>query len=202
MLPRIDKKSAFALYAISGGIPQYLSYFSKAISIKEAIVDNFLQKDGRLFEEPNNLIKQELRDPANYNSVIAAVAPGHSRLNEIATATKIKATSWRSFLNNLIELEIVERVVPITEDPNKSKKSVYKIKDGMYRFWYRFITMRLTLIERGLSAVNKINIKKWQNLLIYVNKWYNLLNESWGVFLWHPIHNYPSIYLSDKLLNI
>lgn len=170
MLPRIDKKSAFALYAISGGIPQYLSYFSKAISIKEAIVDNFLQKDGRLFEEPNNLIKQELRDPANYNSVIAAVAPGHSRLNEIATATKIKATSLRSFLNNLIELEIVERVVPITEDPNKSKKSVYKIKDDMYRFWYRFITMRLTLIERGLSAVNKINIKKWQNLLIYVNK--------------------------------
>ncbi|MDN5583954.1 MAG: ATP-binding protein, partial [Lactobacillus sp.] len=66
----------------------------------------------------------------------------------------------------MIELEIVERVVPITEDPNKSKKSVYKIKDGMYRFWYRFITMRLTLIERGLSAVNKINIKKWQNLLI------------------------------------
>lgn len=93
MLPRIDKKSAFALYAISGGIPQYLSYFSKATSIKEAIVDNFLQKDGRLFEELNNLIKQELRDPANYNSVIAAVAPGHSRLNEIATATKIKATS-------------------------------------------------------------------------------------------------------------
>ncbi|MGO2919727.1 MAG: ATP-binding protein, partial [Lactobacillus helveticus] len=66
----------------------------------------------------------------------------------------------------MIELEIVERVVPITEDPNKSKKSVYKIKDDMYRFWYRFITMRLTLIERGLSAVNKINIKKWQNLLI------------------------------------
>ena len=24
--------------------------------------------------------------------------------------------------------------------------------------------------ETGLSAVNKINIKKWQNLLIYVNK--------------------------------
>lgn len=97
MLPRVDKKSAFALYAISGGVPQYLSYFSKATSIKEAIVDIFLQKDGRLFEKPNNLIKQELRDLANYNSVIAAVAQGHSRLNEIATATKIKATSLRSF---------------------------------------------------------------------------------------------------------
>ena len=103
------------------------------------------------------MIKQELRDPANYNSVIAAVAQDHSRLNEIATATKIKATSLRSFLNNLIELEIVERVVPITEDPNKSKKSVYKIKDGMYRFWYRFIPITdiisLTKVEEFFYGI-------------------------------------------------
>ncbi|QQP28330.1 ATP-binding protein [Lactobacillus ultunensis] len=153
MLPQVDKQAAFALYAISGGIPQYLSYFSRAKSVKEAIIDNFLMKDGRLFEEPNNLIKQELRDPANYNSIIAAIAQGHSRLNEIATATQIKATSLRSFLSNLSELEIIDRVVPVTEDPNKSKKSVYRIRDGMYRFWYRFVPSRLTLIERGMVDV-------------------------------------------------
>lgn len=90
MLPKVDKKSAFALYAISGGVPQYLSYFSKATSIKEAIVDNFLQKDGRLFEKPNNLIKQELRDPANYNSVIAAAAQGHSVLMKLRQRQRLK----------------------------------------------------------------------------------------------------------------
>ncbi|AUI74987.1 Protein of unknown function [Lactobacillus helveticus] len=37
MLPSIDKKSAFALYAISGGIPQYLSYFSKAKALKRLL---------------------------------------------------------------------------------------------------------------------------------------------------------------------
>lgn len=158
MLTQVDKQSAFALYSISGGIPQYLNYFSRATSVKDAVMDNFLQKDGRLFEEPTNLIKQELREPANYNSIIAAIAQGHSRLNEISTATKIKATSLKNFLNNLIELEIIERVVPITEDPNKSKKSVYKICDGMYRFWYRFVPARLTLIERGRSE------QAWQGI--------------------------------------
>ncbi|GAA2964099.1 hypothetical protein GCM10019995_18870 [Lactobacillus kefiranofaciens subsp. kefirgranum] len=151
MLTQVDKQSAFTLYSISGGIPQYLNYFSRESNVKAAVINNFFQKDGRLFEEPTNLIKQELRDPANYNSIIAAIAQGHSRLNEIATATKIKATSLRSYLNNLTELEIIERIVPVTEDPNKSKKSIYCIRDGMYRFWYRFVPARLTLIERGMS---------------------------------------------------
>lgn len=121
MLTQVDKQSAFTLYSISGGIPQYLNYFSRESNVKAAVINNFFQKDGRLFEEPTNLIKQELRDPANYNSIIAAIAQGHSRLNEIATATKIKATSLRSYLNNLTELEIIERIVPVTEILIKAK---------------------------------------------------------------------------------
>lgn len=153
MLPKVNKVDAFTLYAISGGIPQYLSYFSNKSSVKEAIIDCFLKKDGRLFEEPNNLLKQELREPANYNSIIAAVANGSSRLNDIAMATKIPATSVRVYLNNLIELEIIQRVVPITDFGKKSKKSIYKFKDGMFRFWYRFIPGRLSLIERGMKEI-------------------------------------------------
>lgn len=153
MLKKVDKKDAFALYTIAGGIPQYLTYFSDKTSVKEAIVDSFLRKDGRLFEEPSNLLKQELREPANYNSIIAAIATGSSRLNDISMTTKIPATSLKSYLNNLIELEIIERVVPITEIGKNSKKSIYKLKDDLYRFWYRFIPSRLTLIERGMTEV-------------------------------------------------
>lgn len=154
MLTNYEKTAAFELYAISGGIPQYLSYFSRKRSVREAITDCFLQKDGRLFEEPNNLLKQELREPANYNSIIAAIANGASRLNDIAMKTKIANTSIRAYLNNLIELEIVERVVPATDiGKAKTKKAVYQIKDGMFRFWYRFVPKRLSLIERGMTEV-------------------------------------------------
>jgi hypothetical protein len=40
---------------------------------------------GFLFDEPGNLLKQELRRPAAYNAVIGAIAGGASKLNEIAT---------------------------------------------------------------------------------------------------------------------
>lgn len=154
MLTDFGKEEAFELYAIAGGIPQYLSYFAKKRTVKQAIIDCFLQKDGRLFEEPSNLLKQELREPANYNSIIAAIANGASRLNDIAMKTKIANTSIKSYLNNLMELEIVQRVVPATEiGKGKTKKAIYQIRDGMFRFWYRFVPKRLSLIERGMSEV-------------------------------------------------
>lgn len=153
MLPNVDKADAFALHAISGGIPQYLSYFANKRSVKEAIIDCFLKKDGRLFEEPNNLLKQELRELANYNSIISAIANGASRLNDIAMTTKIPATSIKSYLDNLSELEIIQRKVPITEINKRSKKAIYQINDGMFRFWYRFVPARLTLIERGMTDI-------------------------------------------------
>lgn len=151
MLINFSKEDAFALYSIAGGIPQYLTYFSRAHSLKEAICTNFLQKDGRLFEEPNNLLKQELREPANYNSIISALAHGASRLNDIAMKTQIAVTSLRPYLDNLIELEIIKRYQPVTELNPKSRKAIYRISDGMFNFWYRFIPNRLNLIERGMS---------------------------------------------------
>ena len=36
-----------------------------------------------LYEEPANLLEQELREPAIYNAIIKAIAEGASRLNNI-----------------------------------------------------------------------------------------------------------------------
>ena len=58
----------------------------------------FLQKSGRLYEEPSNLLKQELRDPSTYNSVIGAIAGGASKMNEIATKAGIETVQ-----NNLLQ---------------------------------------------------------------------------------------------------
>jgi len=51
----------------------------------------FFKPQGLLFEEPNNLMKQELREPGLYNTIIGAVATGSSKLNEIVTKIDILA---------------------------------------------------------------------------------------------------------------
>ena len=55
------------LYGVTGGIPEYLSRVRLNMSLKENIENLFLSESGHLFEEPVNLLQQELREPATYN---------------------------------------------------------------------------------------------------------------------------------------
>ena len=66
----------------------------------------FFTESGRLYEEPSNLLKQELRDPSTYNSVIGAIAGGASKMNEIATKAGIETGAASNLLQALIELGI------------------------------------------------------------------------------------------------
>ena len=64
------------IYGITGGIPMYLEQFSPELTIRENLLENLFDRNAVLFEEPSNLLKQELREPAAYNAVITAVASG------------------------------------------------------------------------------------------------------------------------------
>ena len=57
------------LYGFTGGVPQYLEMVDGSVSIKENIINLFLKPNAYLFEEPMNLIKQEMNEPANHNAI-------------------------------------------------------------------------------------------------------------------------------------
>jgi len=132
------------VYGITGGIPQYLARIDCALTLKENIVSNFLDPSGYFFEEPSNLLKQELREPQTYNAIIAAIAGGASKLNEIATAVGIDTGVCATYIASLMALGILKKEKPIGEE--KSKKSIYRITDNMFRFWYRFVPGNINAI--------------------------------------------------------
>ena len=133
-----SKEEQVVVYAVTGGVPKYLQQFDGKRSLKENITRNFFSPNSLLFEEPNNLLKQELREPAVYNSIITAVAAGSSRLNEIATKTQMATSACSNYLKSLIELGIIRKELPILAKPN-AKNTIYRLNDGMFRFWYRFV---------------------------------------------------------------
>lgn len=55
------------------------------MSIEDNIKNTFLNPTSSLFEEPENLLKQEVREPVLYNAIITAIAAGASRMVEIST---------------------------------------------------------------------------------------------------------------------
>ena len=48
-------------YGLVGGTPQYLLQINNKISIEDNIKNIFLNPVSALYEEPNNLLKQEVR---------------------------------------------------------------------------------------------------------------------------------------------
>jgi len=144
-------------YAVTGGIPQYLNAVSRHKTIEAGIESAYLTKDGFLYEEPQNLLKQELREPALYNAIIAAIAGGATRLNEIATKVKEPDSKVAKYIKNLIDLGIIEKELPMFSESERN--GVYCIKDNMYRFWYRFVPNVVTLIENGYEQIYDKKVK-------------------------------------------
>lgn len=136
-------------YGIMGGTPQYLLQMSDKLSIEENIKNTFLDTTSSIYEEPMNLLKQEVREPAIYTAIITAIATGSSRMSEISGKVGEDTNVCSTYLKNLITLGIVQKELPYGE--KASKKAIYFIDDNMFRFWYRFVPENASLISRGAA---------------------------------------------------
>lgn len=139
------------IYGITGGIPLYLSLMNEDLSVGENIKRNFLETNAYLFEEPTNLIKQECRDPAQYNSIIRAVAKGASRMSEISSKTDLDTALVANHLSKLTSLGIIKKETPLCG--GSVRKSIYVLDDSMFRFWYRFIPEHMAAIQQGMQEM-------------------------------------------------
>lgn len=143
-----------SMYAVTGGVPKYIELFSEDGDIYTAIQKCVLNRSGYLYDEPHFLLQQEVSEVGSYFSIIKAIASGNRKLAAIASVLEVKATSLTKYLKTLIDLDILEREVPVTEEnPEKSKKGLYRIKDNYIRFWFAFIYPNMSFIESGNSAV-------------------------------------------------
>ena len=117
------------------------------LSIEDNIKNTHLNPSSSIFEEPHNLLKQEVREPAIYNAVITAIATGSSKMNEISNKIDEDTSVCATYIKNLIMLGILKKELPYGE--KSSRKTIYSIEDNMFRFWYRFVPENISIISRG-----------------------------------------------------
>lgn len=159
--PDKGRRELIELYSVTGGVPKYIELFSESGDIYSSIRTCVLNRSGYLYDEPHFLLQQEVTEIGSYFSVIKAIAAGNSKLSAISTVLEVKSTSLTKYLKTLIDLDILEREVPVTEEhPEKSKKGLYKIKDNYIRFWFAFVYPNLSFIESGNSEIAMSKIRK------------------------------------------
>lgn len=139
--PAYNNEEKLLAYGILGGIPRYLQAFDEQRSIQENIGREILPESTFLNDEPQMLLRMELREPSIYNSILEAIANGANKVMLIADRIKEDKSKCSKYLQVLQSMRLVEKQVPCGDSPG-SKKGIYTLTDFYYMFWYRYAFSR------------------------------------------------------------
>ncbi|NPA58823.1 MAG: ATP-binding protein [Aquificae bacterium] len=143
-----DRDKLLQFYSVIGGIPKYVEFFDGSKDVFSNIKESVLDRNSFLYEEPKFILKDEIKEPITYFSILQIISQGEHKIGKIASKLGMETKNLTSFMERLIELEILERQVPITEEnPSKSKKGLYFIKDNFFRFWFRYVFPYQSFLE-------------------------------------------------------
>jgi AAA+ ATPase superfamily predicted ATPase len=148
--PKMSDEDFMYVYTILGGTPAYLLQFDPSADLWTNIKKKILMPDAYLFSEPEFILKEELREPRNYFSILRAISMGKTRVSEIINETGFEKNVVGKYLSVLTDLRIVKREVPVTEKAyEKSKKGIYMLADNYFRFWFKYVFPNKSFIEEG-----------------------------------------------------
>lgn len=144
--PKYSSVEKLLAYGILGGIPCYLASFDPEEPLERNIARNILRTGAFLHNEPQLLLRMELREPQIYNSIFEAIASGASRINDIVTKIHEESSKCARYLSILRGLKLIDKVTPCGESES-ARKSIYRITDHFYDFWYHFLFANMTYYE-------------------------------------------------------
>ncbi|WP_321329513.1 ATP-binding protein [uncultured Ilyobacter sp.] len=134
-----NQRELIEYYSVTGGIPKYIQEFNKEESILWNIENNIFNNNNFLYSEPKFLLQEEISDLSRYFSILQAISNGDTKMSAIASRLSLNSSSLTPYISKLIELDILKREIPVTENINNSKKTLYYIKDNYLAFWFNYV---------------------------------------------------------------
>ncbi len=155
------------IYSVLGGTPFYLDQVDDELSIEENIKNKILSKGEILYEEPEFLLREELREPRVYKLILKYIALGYTSLGEILNVTGMDRGNISRYLETLERLELLGYELPY----GKRKRGKYYIRDNFFNFWFRFVYPNQSDLEIG--RVDEV----YNKILKDINTYYGMAFE-------------------------
>lgn len=156
--PGFNKQQCMETYAVLGGMPGLWCHFNDKLSVRDNIIKSILSPFGALYAEAERVLAEELRETAVYNTILASIANGSHKLNDLYLHTGFSRAKISVYLKNLMELEIVEKVFSYdTEGNANAQKGIYRINNRFVHFYYKFLYPHLSALQTEAPGTFYLN---------------------------------------------
>ena len=153
--PGDDLDTTIQSWGVFGGTPYYLRALDPSATLAKNIQARILSEHGVLHNEPEFLLRTEfgIREPQTYYTILRAIATGNRETSDIAKFAGVDSNSLGPYLSKLRRVRLVERDIPVTANPNATRKSRYRLKEPLFRFWFRYVYGQTgKLVQLGNAA--------------------------------------------------
>ncbi len=151
MLEPLTPAERAVVWGIVGGVPLYLQWWDPAADVATNLRRLVCTPGGALLTEGELVLATEGTSSGLARLTLHAIATGHAQHSQIRDALGEPHQVAR-VVGALEALQLVERVVPVTEDPRRrGGRTTYRILDNFLAFWLGQVAPYRSEIERGLG---------------------------------------------------
>ncbi len=134
-LPGYNARDLVETYSLVGGVPYYLVEWPSNMKPFEAYLRLFAP-GGMLEDEPLMVLREEVRNPSPYLSIIKAIATGRRTLGEISSYTGLPLGHVSRYLSSLIQLGLIDYEKLL---PRRRKRRFLTVKDRLLYSYYSIV---------------------------------------------------------------
>lgn len=166
--PMYSFRQCMEVYAVLGGVPGWWEYFDGKCSVKENVCKAILGRTGGLYRAADSLMLEELREPAVYNTILAALAAGMEKLDDLYRHTGFPRAKLSVYLSSLMERNWVEKVFSLEPAETAGKKSSAgsRAKKGIYRICNSYVRFYYTYLFHGEGRLFRMSGERFYNTCI------------------------------------
>lgn len=166
-------------YAVSGGMSLYLDELARGGALRDRICARALDPRGPLFNDPREVLEEELQRPGVYYSLLEELSTGKKSLGQLGSVLGHRSTYLQPYLDTLREMRIVNRNAPITAlDDERGFR--YGLADDFMRFWFRFVFPFQEELKTSLTPRTLYDLEIADALADHISPTFEGLCRNWA----------------------
>lgn len=108
-LPDYPVSECIRVYGVIGGVTGYINHWNPKMDLKTNICGQILSPNGYMYNKAENIIGASLRELSVYDTILACIAGGCDKLNDLYLKTGFSRAKISVYMKNFAASDIIEK---------------------------------------------------------------------------------------------